>query len=215
MTGTASPEIICTVVGPLATNCYVLGCPETSEAVIVDPGGDPDLIEEIVRRKELKPVLIISTHGHSDHIAAVVDLKAAFKVDFAIHAAAREIVRASVIEAPLWGMGSINEPSIDRTLAHGDTIRFGSVEGTVRHTPGHSPGGISILFDTFVLAGDTLFAGSIGRTDLLGGDFDTLLDSIRRELLTLPGETIVYCGHGPHTRIEIERAQNPFITGAF
>ena len=215
MAGTISAEIICAVVGPLATNCYVLGCPETKQAVIVDPGGDPDLVMEIVRGKKLEPVQIICTHGHSDHIAAVSTLKAAFGVDFAIHAEAREIVKSSVIEAPLWGMGTIEEPEIDVTLSHGDTIRFGAVEGVVRHTPGHSPGGISIVFDTFVLVGDTLFAGSIGRTDLPGGDFNTLLDSIRRELLTLPGETIVYCGHGPHTRIDIERAQNPFITGAF
>ncbi len=215
MTDTVPVDIVCKVVGPLATNCYVIGCPETKEAIIVDPGGDPDLIEEIVRRRELKPVRIICTHGHSDHIAAVAGLKATFGVEFAIHHEARGIVKSSVIEAPLWGMGTIEEPAIDVTLAHGDTIRFGTVEGTVRHTPGHSPGGISILFDTFILAGDTLFAGSIGRTDLLGGDFDTLMDSIRREFLTLPDETIVYCGHGPHTKIGTERTRNPFITGVF
>jgi hydroxyacylglutathione hydrolase len=215
MAESGNVEITCAVVGPLATNCYILGCPETREAIIVDPGGDPDVITAHVRRRGLIPVEIVCTHGHSDHIAKVAELKREFGVDFAIHRSAHGVVEASVIEAPLWGMGTIEEPSIDVALSHGDAIRFGSVEGRVRHTPGHSPCSIAIVFDGFVLVGDTLFAGSVGRTDLLGGDFDTLLASIRRELLPLPDETIAYCGHGPRTTIGAERAHNPFITGAF
>jgi hydroxyacylglutathione hydrolase len=215
MAPSGSVDITCAVVGPLATNCYILGCPETREAIVVDPGGDADVIAARVKRDGLTPVEIVCTHGHGDHIAKVAELKREFGVGFAIHLSAHGIIEPSVIEAPLWGLGTIEEPAIDVTLSHGDSIRFGAVEGRVRHTPGHSPCSIAIVFDGFVLVGDTLFAGSVGRTDLLGGDFETLLASIRRELLSLPDETVVYCGHGPRTTIGTERRSNPFITGAF
>ncbi len=199
------------VVGPLATNCFILACPETRKAIIVDPGGDPDLIIAAVEQARLEPVEIVCTHGHSDHIASVAELKRTFGVGFALHAADAGIVKLSVGESALWGMGVIEEPAIDRTLAPGDILRIGTIEGTILHTPGHTPGGISLLFDGSVLVGDTLFAGSIGRTDLHGGDFDTLISSIRTELLPLSDDTAVYTGHGPSTTIGRERTGNPFL----
>ena len=199
------------VVGPIETNCYILSCSATKKAVIIDPGGSPDVIEAYVDAAKLEPVELISTHGHSDHIASAEDLRERYEIPYAIHGADLEIIKLSVREAPFWGMGRIREPKVDRVLAPGDEIVFGNERGKVLHTPGHTPGGISILFDEFVIVGDTLFNRSIGRTDLHGGDFDTLIDSIRTQLLVLPNETIVYCGHGPRTTIGEERMENPFL----
>jgi hydroxyacylglutathione hydrolase len=205
-----NPLVACRVVGPLATNAYIVHCTETDKALIVDPGGDPHLISSYIEEKGLEPLEIVVTHGHSDHIAAVAQLKKEYGIGFAIHEEDREMVKLSVREAPYWGMGSIEEPEIDRTLGDGDTIEIGKARGTVLHTPGHSPGGISLHFGRFVIVGDTLFNRSVGRTDLQGGSMDTLLGSIRNKLFTLPDETIVYCGHGPATTIGEERRANPF-----
>jgi len=206
-----SPRITKRVVGPLQTNCFILHCPETKEAVIVDPGGDPDLITATIDDLKLKPILIISTHGHSDHIAGAAELKRYYEIPYALHESDLEIVSLSVKEAPLWGMGNIEEPEIDRFLAEGDEIRFGGISGRVIHTPGHTPGGISILFNGMVLVGDTLFNRSVGRTDLYGGDTKQLLDSIKNKLFTLSEDTEVFCGHGPETTIGEEKEENPFI----
>ena len=142
-------------------------------------------------------------------------MKEEYGVGYALHEADREMVPLSVREAPFWGMGAIVGPEIDRTIGEGDTLEIGNVRGTVLHTPGHSPGGISLLFDGCVIVGDTLFYRSIGRTDLQGGSMQTLLESIRSKLFTLPDETIAYCGHGPATTIGEEKRENPFLTGAF
>jgi hydroxyacylglutathione hydrolase len=211
MKDAGSATIACLVVGPIETNCYILSCPETGKAIIIDPGGDPDRIESRIEEARLEPVEIISTHGHSDHIASVANLKERYRIPYALHAADLEIIKLSVREAPFWGMGRIKEPKVDRTVAAGDSIAFGTVTGKVLHTPGHTPGGISILFDGFVIVGDTLFNRSIGRTDLYGGDFEILLRSIRTELFTLPDATAVYCGHGPQTTIGEEKRENPFL----
>jgi glyoxylase-like metal-dependent hydrolase (beta-lactamase superfamily II) len=215
MKGKSDIRVACAIVGPIETNCYVLSCTETRKAVIVDPGGDPDVIEALVEQARLEPAEIVSTHGHSDHIAAVAALKARFRVPYSIHGADLDILKLSVKEAPFWGMGRITEPAVERLLRAGDTITVGNARGTVLHTPGHTPGGISILFDGFVLVGDTLFNRSIGRTDLYGGDVDRLLEAIRTELFVLPDETIVYCGHGPRTTIGEEKRENPFLGGTF
>lgn len=125
------------------------------------------------------------------------------------------MIPLSVREAPYWGMGSIEGPEIDRTLDEGDIIEIGNVRGKVLYTPGHSRGGISLLFDELVIVGDTLFFRSIGRTDLHGGSMEVLLESIRSKLFTLPDETIAYCGHGPATTIGEEKRENPFLDGTF
>ncbi len=204
-------RIVTRVVGPIETNCYILSCADTKKAIVVDPGGDADAIEASVEDAGVEPVLVVSTHGHSDHIASVPEIKERYGIPFALHGDDLRIAKLSVKEAPFWGMGTIREPKVDRVLAAGDEIAFGRAKGVVRHTPGHTPGGISIVFDGFVLVGDTLFQRSIGRTDFTGGDLDTLLESIRRELFTLPDETIVYSGHGPRTTIGEEKRENPFL----
>ncbi len=204
-------RIACKVVGPLATNCYIISCPETNAAIIVDPGGDPDLIETFIEQTKLEPVAVVSTHGHSDHIAAVAAMQHTYGIDFAIHEADREIIALSLKEAPLWGMGMIEEPAVTNLLTPGSTLKFGNAEGTILHTPGHTPGGVSILFDRQVIVGDTLFARSIGRTDLFGGSLEALLDSIEREIIALPDDTTIYTGHGPRTTVGEEKRENPFI----
>lgn len=214
MASTSSVEVACRIVGPIETNCYIVSCAATRKAIVVDPGGDPGGIERHLRDNRLEPVAIVCTHGHSDHIASVAPLKHALGVPFALHGDDLRIVKLSVRESPFWGLGRIQEPTVDRVLAAGDAIAFGAASGAVLHTPGHTPGGISLLFDGFVLAGDTLFNRSIGRTDLEGGDLETILASIRRELLVLPGDTVVYPGHGPATTIGEEKAENPFLDGS-
>jgi hydroxyacylglutathione hydrolase len=211
MPGNTNIRVARKVVGPLSTNCYLLTCHQNGETVIVDPGGDIDLIEEYITQSGLEPVKIVCTHGHSDHIAGVAELKKRYGIPFAIHQADIETIKQSVEEAPMWGMGNIEQPSVDQTLAHGNTIKIGNSSVEIRHTPGHSPGSISLIFGTSALVGDTLFAGSIGRTDFKGGNFDTLINSIKQQLLTLPDETVVYCGHGPNTIIGRERKTNPYL----
>ncbi len=212
MTEETEVRIARKVVGPLSTNCYLLTCPDTGETVIVDPGGDMDMIVEYISQTGMKPARIVCTHGHSDHIAAVADLKEKFGIPFLIHQEDLEIIKLSVREAPMWGLGNIREPSVDQTLAHGDTVEIGKSQADVRHTPGHTPGGISLIFEGSALVGDTLFAGSIGRTDFEGGEFETLINSIKQQLLTLPDETVVHCGHGPDTTIGRERKGNPYLS---
>ena len=204
------------VVGPLATNCYVVSCDDpccAAEAIIIDPGGSPERIKDYIERSDVNPVMIVLTHGHSDHMASAAELAAEYDIGVAMHDNDLETLEMSVADAPMWGLGNPDNVQIARKLAAGDTIDFGGVSGTVLHTPGHTKGGMSLLFDGVVFVGDTLFARSIGRTDFFGGSMETILDSIRRELFTLPEDTVVYTGHGPATTIGEEKRQNPFFDG--
>lgn len=201
------------VVGPLATNCYVVS--SNTEAIIIDPGGSPERIKDYIERSGVKPILIVLTHGHSDHMASAAGMAAEYGIDVAMHGDDLDTLEMSVTDAPMWGLGNLESVSVARRLSAGDTIEFGGESGKVLHTPGHTKGGISILFGGVVFVGDTLFARSIGRTDFFGGDMETLLDSVRRELFTLPEETAVYTGHGPATTIGEEKQQNPFFDGTF
>jgi glyoxylase-like metal-dependent hydrolase (beta-lactamase superfamily II) len=217
------------VVGPLGTNCYVLssgdsgeagdGSGEVSgdsgEAIIIDPGGSFERIRDYIERSGVKPVMIVLTHGHSDHMASAARLAAEYGIGVAMHENDIDTLERSVADAPMWGLGSPDNVSTTRRLSAGDKIEFGEAKGTVLHTPGHTKGGISILFDGAVFVGDTLFAGSIGRTDFFGGDMKTILASIRSELFTLPDDTVVYTGHGPATTIGEEKRHNPFFDGTF
>ncbi len=204
------------VVGPLATNCYVVSCDDPccgSEAIIIDPGGSPERIREYVERSGVKPTLVVLTHGHSDHMASAAGLAAEYGIEVVMHGDDLETLEMSVTDAPMWGLGNPDNVQIARKLAAGDTIDFGGMSGRVLHTPGHTKGGMSLLFDGVVFVGDTLFARSIGRTDFFGGNMETILESIRRELFTLPEDTIVYTGHGPATTIGEEKRLNPFFDG--
>ena len=204
------------VVGPLATNCYVVSSDTThdgAEAIIIDPGGSPEKIKAYIERSGVTPILIVLTHGHSDHMAAAAGLATKYGIDVAMHGDDFDTLEMSVADAPMWGLGNLENVPVARKLSAGDTIEFGGERGKVLHTQGHTKGGICLLFDGVVFVGDTLFALSIGRTDFFGGDMETILDSIRRELFTLPEDTVVYTGHGPATTIGEEKRQNPFFDG--
>jgi hydroxyacylglutathione hydrolase len=183
------------IVGPLMVNCYIVGCKETHEAAVIDPGGDvPRIVSELVKR-ELTVKYILNTHGHWDHSGGNDELRA--------------ITRAPLLLHRADGRG-MNEPP-DGFLEEGEEVRFGSFCLKVLHTPGHSPGGLCFTSPGVVFSGDTLFAGSIGRTDLPGGSYEALIEGVRRKLFCMEDDTRVYPGHGPPSTIGQEKRYNPFF----
>jgi len=202
------------VVGPFASNCFVVGSETTRKGMIIDPGADPQDILKTVSDLDLSIVTIVATHNHIDHVGALRSVKNATKAEYAVHEAdAREAM--PIVFGRMLGlmMGSSLRapPKPDRLLEGGDVIEIGDLKFKVLHTPGHSPGGISLLSDGVVFSGDTLFNLGIGRTDLAGGDYAKLMESIITKLMVLPDSTIVYPGHGPETTIGTERKWNPFL----
>jgi len=199
--------------GQFIENCYLVVDEQSRECAIVDPGEEAGLILHKVAATGAKPVAIWLTHAHIDHVLGVPRVAAETGAPVWLHAADRPLYDAVPEQAAWFGLEASALPPPDRAWAHGETVRVGTVDFHVRHTPGHSPGSVSLVGPGVVLGGDVLFAGSIGRTDLPGGDFDTLIASIERELLSLPDATIVYSGHGPETTVGRERRANPFLTG--
>ena len=207
-------EIVTLPNGQFAENCYLVADRRTREAVMVDPGEEPRLFlaELDTRRWTLRAVWL--THAHIDHIMGVGVVKAATGVPVHLHPADRGLYDGLPRQGEWMGLALEPPPPPDRTLADGQRLRVGNAEFTVRHTPGHSPGSVSFVTEGLILGGDVLFNGSIGRTDLPGGDFSTLLHSIQNVFLGLPDSTVVYSGHGPETTVGVERMTNPFLTGA-
>lgn len=199
------------VVGPLMANCFIFGCQKTKEAVVIDPGGDADRIKMILDDLKLQIKYIINTHGHFDHVSGNGQLKEATGVDILIHPLDAPMLSRLSSNAAIFGVSVDNSPPCDRTIEEGETISFGELTLEVIHTPGHTPGGISLFTDGIVFVGDTLFAGSIGRTDFPGGDFDTLISSIQNKLFKMQDDIRVFSGHGPETTIGRERRYNPFV----
>jgi len=198
--------------GQFVENCYFVIDEATAECAIIDPGEEAGLIAHKLQAEGVRPVGIWLTHAHLDHVLGVARLKADTGVPVYLHPADRELYDHAVQQGLAFGVAVDPPPPPDRPLAAGDTVQVGELRFTVRHAPGHSPGSVCLVGEGVVFTGDVLFAGSIGRTDLPGGDFDTLVRSIERELLTLPDSTIVYSGHGPETTIGRERRANPFLT---
>jgi glyoxylase-like metal-dependent hydrolase (beta-lactamase superfamily II) len=197
-------------VGPIQANCFIIGCETTLAGAVIDPGGDADRILAEVTRANLRIDAIINTHGHFDHVGANRQLKAATGAELLIHPLDAPLLAQLERMAGAFGLKADNSPDPDRSLEDGDTISVGELSFKVLHTPGHTPGGISLHTNGCVFVGDTLFQGSIGRTDFPGGDFDTLITSIRTKLFTLDEQTTVYTGHGPETTIGAEKRYNPF-----
>jgi glyoxylase-like metal-dependent hydrolase (beta-lactamase superfamily II) len=199
------------VVGPLQVNCYVVSDENTKEAVVIDPGDDAQDILQLVGSKGLKVRYIVNTHAHFDHVGANKQVKDATGAELLIHEADSALLSGTAGQARMFGMTAPSSPKADRYVKHGDVVTVGAVKLTVLHTPGHSAGGICLRGDGVVFSGDALFAGSIGRTDLMGGDLMTLIASIKTNLMTLPDETVVLSGHGPQSTIGEERRENPFL----
>lgn len=200
-------------VGPFGSNCYIVGSEVTKEGMIIDPGDEGEAILRGVRDLGLNIKLIVVTHVHIDHIGAVGEVKEATGAEFAMHRAeARSLQGQSKLWSSMFDV-SYNAPEPDRFLEDGDVIDIGDLRFVVLHTPGHSPGGISLLGHGAVFTGDTLFNLGIGRTDFPGASYKQITESIHRKLMVLPDDTKVFPGHGPETTIGTERSWNPFLQG--
>ena len=192
-------------------NCYILGCEKTHEAVVIDPGEEADRILTTLSDLKLKVKYIINTHRHFDHVGANRKLKDATGAPLLIHANDARMLDHLSEAAASFGLRAENSPVPDQTLEEGDIVSFGEYSVKVIHTPGHSPGGIALHTNGYLFVGDTLFSGSIGRTDLPGGDFETLKSSIQDKLFPLGDDVRVFTGHGPETTIGQEKRFNPFV----
>lgn len=202
-------------VGVFQSNCYLIGPSPDGHVVVVDPGSDGEAIAEALRAAGGEPAAILLTHAHLDHIGAVAELRAAYDVPIHLHPADLPLYEHAREQAAGFGLSVATPPPPDRDLDHGDRLTFGDLTLDVRHAPGHSPGGVVLVGDGEAFVGDCVFAGSIGRTDLPGGDTRTLLRSIREQILTLPPDTVLHPGHGPQTTVAVEARTNPFLTGGF
>lgn len=211
------PDILRRVTGDYTVNTYVVSCPETRECVIIDPGGDAEVLLQILADKGLQAKMILNTHGHADHILANEELKKTLAVPVGMHKEDLEFFsRPEIREVTEKELGLTAPGTADRVLEDGDIIHVGTLEIQVLHTPGHTPGSVCFLAGANVFTGDTLFVGDVGRTDLAGGSLPTLLQSIREKLLDLPKETRVRPGHDygetVTSTLAWEMEENPYIT---
>lgn len=199
------------VVGWFAANCYIVGCPTTREAMIVDPGDEAERILEAVEQLKVTVRCIVDTHAHADHIGANREVKDATGAPLYIHRLDAPLLADPARNLSAWTGDPLPPVAPARLLEDGNSIEVGQLRFQVLHTPGHTPGGICLAGEGAVFSGDTLFAGSVGRSDFPGGSHVTLIRSIKDKLMVLPDETVVYPGHGPTTTIGEERASNPFL----
>jgi hydroxyacylglutathione hydrolase len=197
--------------GPFQTNSYLLEDQASHTAILVDPTIGSESILHHIQTEHLQVPLILNTHSHVDHVYGNAFFKEKLGAQILIHAADAPALLSLKEHAMMFGLDVPPSPPADRLLQDGDTVTAGGLSFQAIHTPGHTPGGMCLYGYNVLITGDTLFAGSIGRTDLPGGDYDTLMDSIRRRLLTLPDQTLVYSGHGDETTIGVEKKSNPFL----
>lgn len=200
-------------VGPLQCNCSIVGDEKSREALVIDPGDDIESVMEIITRHGLQVKQIVITHAHIDHIGGAVKLKQRTGAPILLNQNDYDLLRMLDLQAAWLGMRSPGTIAIDQSITSGDTVKAGELEAKVLHTPGHTEGSICLYFEPEkkVIAGDTLFAGSIGRTDLPGGSYEKIMRSLHESVLALPDETIVVPGHGPLTTIGEERGSNHFL----
>lgn len=198
-------------VGAFAENCYVVGCPETHKGVIIDPGDEIPRVTQKVAELELEIEYVLITHAHLDHVKELKALQNQLDVPALMHAKDEFLLKNLPAQAAAFGLTCSGIPEIDRFIEEGDTIQFGKIRFDILETPGHSPGSVTFHDGNVAFVGDVLFAGSIGRTDLPGGNYEVLLDSIRTKILPLGDAVAIYPGHGPETTVAAEKATNPFL----
>lgn len=201
------------VVTEFMTNCFIVGDEAAKEAVVIDPGGEGQKILKEIEKMGVNVKAVLNTHAHVDHIGALKDIKNVLGAEIMLHEAELPVLKTASRMARLFGISIDEPPEPDRFLVEGDEISCGSITLKVIETPGHSPGGISLLTSDgkICFVGDTLFAGSIGRTDLPGGDYHTLIESIKTKIIPLGDDVKVLSGHGPATTVGVERRYNPFL----
>jgi glyoxylase-like metal-dependent hydrolase (beta-lactamase superfamily II) len=200
------------VVGPLSSNCYIVGSESTHEGMIIDPADEAERILKTVRELGLEIKVIVLTHGHPDHVGALKAVKESTGAEVVVHADDAAWIQQQPLSL-VFGPAYPAPPPPDRLIHGEDVIDVGDLHFSVIHTPGHTPGGICLHGQGVLFSGDTLFNYGIGRYDLPGGDYEQLMHSLQKKLMPLPEETIVYPGHGPDTTIEAERRANPFLRG--
>jgi hydroxyacylglutathione hydrolase len=200
-------------VGPLQCNCSVIGDETTLEAMVIDPGDNIEDVAAIISKHNLKVKQIVITHAHIDHVGGAMKLRALTGAPILLNQNDYALLKMIDVQATWVGMESPGEVKIDAELAHGENLSAGSLSANVLHTPGHSEGSVCLYFpaEKLLIAGDTLFAGSIGRTDLPGGSFEKIMRSLHQRVLALPDDTVVIPGHGPKTTIGDEREGNPYL----
>jgi hydroxyacylglutathione hydrolase len=203
-------------VGPLHCNCSIIGDEKTYEAMVIDPGDNVQKILDIVHKHNLRVKQIVITHAHIDHVGGAMKLRAVTGAPILLNQHDYALLKMLDMQAAWIGVSSPGEVEIDRSITTGETVTAGSYTADVLHTPGHSEGSICLYFPTEkkLIAGDTLFAGSIGRTDLPGGSMQKIMRSLHQTVLALPDDTVVVPGHGPLTTIGEERESNPFLVGS-
>lgn len=211
-----SPMIFETVVvGQMGVNCFILGCEETKEGIVVDPGADADRVLASVKKSGLSIKYVINTHGHFDHVGGNRRLLEATGAKLLIHEADVYFLSRAAEVAAAYGLTTEDSPKPDALLEDGMVVKFGSHQLKVLHTPGHTPGGCCLYLEREgkVITGDTLFADGVGRTDFPGCSHEALIEGIRNKLFTLPDPTLVYPGHGPSSAIGHEKLHNPYVSG--
>jgi len=201
-------------VGPLQCNCSIIGDETTREAMVIDPGDDIDDVLALIRKHNLQVKQIVITHAHIDHVGGAQKLRTVTGAPIVLNQNDYDLLKMLDMQAAWVGMSSPGKVEIDHSVSDAETLQAGSLRAKVLHTPGHTEGSICLYFPTEqkLIAGDTLFAGSIGRTDLPGGSFQKIINSLHERVLALPDETVVVPGHGPLTTIGDERENNPFLT---
>lgn len=197
--------------GAFGENSFLVRCAGTAEAILVDPGAAVARALEAAERAGVRVTAIVLTHAHIDHVDGVAEAKNATGAPIYLHPEAEEMYRSVPVQAQWFGLPMPALPEIDGHLVVGETVEVGGCSLEVRYTPGHAPGHVTLVGDGVALVGDCVFNGSIGRTDLPGGDFQTLMASIRSQILTLPDHTVLYSGHGAETTVGHERTTNPFL----
>jgi hydroxyacylglutathione hydrolase len=198
------------VVGQLDVNCYIVSDDATAEALIIDPGDEDEKIIAYLDANGLKPVYVVFTHAHYDHVCAVRELHDRYQAIILMHEKELTTYRMTTQLCIPWGFAPEDFPEPEKTVKDGDTVNIGTLSFTIMHTPGHTPGSICIYGENILFTGDTLFKGSAGRTDLAGGDFSLLSQSLEK-LMSLPPQTRVLCGHDDETSIADELRENPFF----